>query len=115
MPPSTTPVASWTELTSYLTDRGSAYGLTASELLSKTPDLIHRDPDALLDFWHHKDISHILPTSTHPHLAGDPNNIFPEDPGPNRARQDHDASVLDQLEAWADNQLDAIKSFLHLH
>jgi hypothetical protein len=107
-------LTTWTELTTYLADRGSAYGLTASELISRTPDLIHRDPKALLDFWQHKDISHILPTSTHPHLAGDPCNVFPEDPGPNRARHDHIAGPLDQLTAWADNQIDAIKALLHL-
>jgi hypothetical protein len=107
-------LATWTEATTYLSERGSAYGLSATELINRTPDSIHSDPDALLAFWQAKDISHILPTSTHPQLAGDPSNVFPEDPGPNRARQDAIASPLDQLTAWADNQLDAIKALLHL-
>jgi hypothetical protein len=107
-------VTSWPELSHYLDQRASAHGLAATDLLEITPDVIEHNPDALLAFWQAKDISHILPTSTHPHLAGDPGNVFPEDPGPNRARQDAIASPLDQLTAWADNQLDAIKGLLHL-
>lgn len=105
-------MATWTEATTYLSERGSAYGLSASELINRTPDSIESNPDALLAFWQAKDISHILPTSTHPHLAGDQANVFPEDPGPNRARQDAIASPIEQLTAWADNQLDAIKATL---
>jgi len=106
-------MTTWTETTTYLTDRGSHYGLSAQDLINQTPDLIQDDPAAILTFWQHKDISHVLPTSTHPDLAGNPSNVFPEDPGVNRARQDDPVTPLERLEAWADNQLDAVKALLH--
>lgn len=106
-------MTSWAETTTYLNDRGSHHGLSAQDLLSQTPDLIQDNPAAILAFWQHKDISHVLPVSTHPHLAGDPSNVFPEDPSVNRARQDEIVTPQERLEAWADNQLDAIKALLH--
>jgi len=106
-------MTTWAETTNYLTDRGNHYGLSAQDLLNQTPDLIQDNPAAILTFWQDKDISHVLPTSTHPHLAGDTSNVFPEDPSINRARQDEPVSPLERLEAWADNQLDAIKAMLH--
>lgn len=106
-------MATWTELTTYLADRGSSYGLSAVDLINQTPGTIQDNPTAILDFWQQKDISHILPTSTHPELAGDASNVFPEDPGVNRARQDEIVSPLERLEAWVDNQIDAIAAAIH--
>jgi hypothetical protein len=107
-------MTTWPQLSQYLDQRASAHGLAATDLLAITPDVIDHNPDALMTFWQQKDISHVLPVSTHPELASDPTNVFPEDPGPNRARHDHIAGPLDQLTAWADNQIDAIKALLHL-
>lgn len=105
-------MATWTELTTYLTDRGSHYGLSAQDLINQTPDLIQDNPAAILDFWHSKDISHVLPVSTHPELANNPGNVFPEDASVNRARQDEPVTPLERLDAWIDNQLDALKAAL---
>lgn len=107
-------MTTWTELTSYLADRGSHHGLSAQDLINQTPDSIQDNPAAIHTFWDHKDISHVLPVSTHPELANDPTNIFPEDPSVNRARQDEPVTPLERLEAWVDNQIDAIKASLHL-
>ena len=105
-------MTTWTETTNYLADRGSHYGLSARDLLNQTPDLIQDNPAAIHSFWKNKDISHVLPTSTHPHLADDASNVFPEDPSINRARQDEPVTPLERLAAWADNQLDAITATL---
>jgi hypothetical protein len=105
-------MTTWTETNNYLADRGNRYGLSAQDLINQTPDLIQDDPAAILTFWQDKDISHVLPTSTHPHLADDATNIFPEDPSINRTRQDEPVSPLERFEAWADNQTDAIKAML---
>lgn len=106
-------MTTWTELTTYLSDRGNHYGLSAQDLISQTPDLIQGNPAAILTFWQHKDISHVLPVSTHPDLAGNISNVFPEDPAVNRARQDDLVTPLERIEAWIDNQIDAIAAAIH--
>jgi hypothetical protein len=91
----------------YLYDRASAHGLTVDELLSVTPDSVADCNIQSAEFWEGKDISHIYPQSTHPHLADDVTNVIPEDPSPNRSRG---AEVMTQEEidvATADNELDA--------
>jgi hypothetical protein len=100
----------WTEAFDYLRSRGEPYGITSMELVDKTPSIIHDNPEAIVNFWQHKDISHILPTSTHPELAGDFNNWIPEDPLPNQARGNDTMSLDDRLEAGIDNLLDALQS-----
>ncbi|WP_216923273.1 hypothetical protein [Synechococcus sp. CCAP 1479/9] len=100
----------WSAVYDYLDGRGAAYGITTEELIAKTPSIIQDDPHAVLSFWQQKDISHILPTSTHPELAGDFSNWIPEDPGPNHARQDYLMSWADHNHAQLDNILDALWS-----
>jgi len=106
-------MTTWTETTSYLAERASVYGLSAGDLLRQTPELIQGNPEAILNFWQSKDISHVIPVSTHPELAGIPANVFPEDPSVNRARQDEIVTPLEQFNAWIDNQVDAVKSLIH--
>jgi len=62
---------------SYLERRGQPYSIGLKDMLDKTPASIHGDPDKIIEFWESKDISHVLPTSTHPELASDPTNWFP--------------------------------------
>ena len=91
----------------YLYDRAAAHGLTVQELLSVTPSCVSDCHLEAAEFWEGKDISHINPQSTHPHLANDIANVMPEDPSTNRARG---AQVMTQSEieaANADNQADA--------
>ncbi|MCP9845708.1 hypothetical protein KBY86_02195 [Synechococcus sp. Lug-A] len=97
----------WQDTFAYLSDRGADNGITADELIASTPTFIQHDPHAVMSFWQQKDISHILPTSRHPELAGDFNNWIPEDPGPNNARQDQIMSWYDHAQAQLDNFLDA--------
>lgn len=97
----------WQQTYDYLDGRGATYGITAEELIAKTPSIIQHDPHSLMSFWEGKDISHILPTSSYPELAGDFNNWIPEDPGPNHARHDQIMSWYDHAHAQLDNFLDA--------
>jgi hypothetical protein len=100
--------SSWQETYTYLSDRGACYGITAEDLLAKTPAVIQDNPDAVMSFWQQKNISHILPTSSNPDLASDFNNWLPENPAPNHARQDDAMSLSDQLHAQLDNFSDAL-------
>jgi len=97
----------WQDAYAYLDGRGAAYGIPADDLIAKTPLFIQHDPSAVMSFWQQKDISHILPTSSHPELAADFSNWIPEDPAPNHARQDQVMSCYDQAHAQLDNVLDA--------
>jgi len=106
-------MANWTETNAYLADRGGRYGLSTQDLLDQTPRFIQDDPAATLQFWQDKDISHVLPTSDYPHLAGDPSNVFPEDPSVNRSRQDEIVTPQERMEAWLSNQLDAFAAAVH--
>ena len=91
----------------YLYDRAALHGLTVPELLSVTPTSVSDCYMESAEFWDGKDISHICPQSTHPHLASEVTNVMPEDPSPNRARG---AQVMTEAEieiAHADNTADA--------
>lgn len=103
----------WSHTYDYLDGRGAPYGITAEDLIAKTPAVIQNDPDAVMSFWQQKDISHIIPTSHHPELAGSFANLLPEDPGPNQARQDHVMTTSEQAHALLDNHYDA--QLLHHH
>ena len=69
-----------------LTTRASYYGGTLGDMLSRTPVCLWDSPNELLEFWADKDLSHIYPQSTHPHLAEVWANIVPEDAAINRTR-----------------------------
>ena len=90
-----------------LSTRAANYGGTLGDILSKTPVCLWDNPDELLEFWADKDLSHIYPQSTHPHLSDVWTNIVAEDAAINRARG---ASVMTELEvetALIDAQADA--------
>ena len=97
----------------YLYDRAAAHGLTVPELLSVTPTSVSDCYLESAEFWEGKDISHICPQSTHPHLANEVTNVMPEDPSTNRARG---AQVMTESEieiAHADNTVDAEAIDIH--
>ena len=91
---------------SYLERRGQPYGICLKDMLDKTPASIHGDPDKIIEFWQSKDISHILPTSTHPELESNPTNWFPEDISENRSAQAATREPWEVFEAHIDNNLD---------
>jgi hypothetical protein len=91
---------------SYLEQRGRIYGIGLKDMLEKTPDSICSDPEKIIEFWKHKDISHVLPTSTHPELESDPGNWFPEDASENRSAHAETRDLQAIIEADIDNHLD---------
>jgi hypothetical protein len=91
---------------SYLEQRGQPYGIGLKDMLDKTPFSILGNPDKIIGFWVNKDISHVLPISTHPELASDPSNWFIEDISENRSAQDSIRSYEEVLCAELDNNLD---------
>ncbi len=101
-------MATWTEANAYLSSRAANHGLSVADLLDITPPVISDNPEALVTFWQGKDISHIQPVSTHPHLQSEVSNVIPEDPSVNRSRGAEEMTVMERLDAWIDNQLDAI-------
>ena len=70
----------------YLYERAARHDITVDELLEFTPPSVADDYTEAAEFWEQRDISHIHPQSTHPHLADDPSNMMPEDPSDNRSR-----------------------------
>jgi len=91
----------------YLSERAANYGGNLGDILSKTPVCLWDSPDELMEFWADKDLSHVYPQSTHPHLAEVWSNIVAEDAPTNRARG---ASVMTDAEvatAQFESQLDA--------
>ena len=70
-----------------LSQRGAAYGMSASDLHSQIPDAVRsRGPGYILSWIKGRDVSHIMPRSTHPHMAGNPENVVWERSYLNRAR-----------------------------
>ena len=90
-----------------LTARAANYGGTLGEMLSRTPVCLWDSPNELLEFWAGKDLSHVFPQSTHPHLAEVWANIVPEDAAINRARGAQVMTDVEVLTAAQDAQLDA--------
>jgi hypothetical protein len=103
---------SWQSAYEYLSSRGEPYGINAMDMINHTPGFIQDNPEAIISFWSEKDISHIIPTSIAPDLAGDPGNWIAEDPGPNRNRQDDEMSDTEEFMAHCDNFVDALLSDL---
>ena len=109
----------------YINTRASAHGLSVADVLEMIPDDVIDSPAETYMLLRDKDLSHILPQSTHPELADDPGNIFLEDPGPNRsagarprtaaeiedAKQDllDDARQIDADITIGDNDIDWIE------
>ena len=103
-------MTSITEVYDYLEKRGSKYGISLHDMLSKTPNSIVDKPDRLLEFWQNKDISHIHPIAINPELQGDPENWFPEDAQENRSKNipGYIRSEDEKLEAFQDNEEDIL-------
>lgn len=89
----------------YLETRASNEGITYDDLMSMTPASVSDDPVEAATFWQTRDYSHIMPVSTHPHLADDPTNAMPEDASTNRSRGAEPMTELEQLIASIDNEI----------
>ena len=94
-----------TQAQSYLSTRAYNEGITVEELLDMTPSSVSDCPMEASEFWQGRDYSHILPVSTHPHLADDPDNAMPEDASVNRARGAEQMTELEQMFAQMDNEI----------
>ena len=95
------------DVISRLDSRAANHGVSPEVLLEKIPSNVvdsHIEVNEWLDM---KDVSHIQPVSTHPHLSSDPDNIIWEDSGVNRSRGAEPMTDLEVLTAQLDNQLDA--------
>lgn len=69
----------------YVKQRAADHGLSVADVLEMIPDDVIDSPAETYMLLQEKDLSHIMPQSTHPELADDPGNVFLEDPGPNRS------------------------------
>jgi hypothetical protein len=95
------------DVISRLDSRAYNHGVGVDVLLDKIPSNVVDSHLEVNDWLDQKDVSHIQPVSTHPHLQSDPDNIIWEDSSVNRARGADSMSELDVLSAQLDNQLDA--------
>lgn len=89
----------------YLETRAYNEGISVEELLEMTPSSVADSPVESATFWQQRDYSHLLPVSTHPHLANDPDNAMPEDPSVNRARGAEEMTALEEFVAHFDNEV----------
>jgi hypothetical protein len=90
-----------------LESRAYNHGVGVDVLLEKIPSNVvdsHLEVNEWLDL---KDVSHIQPQSTHPHLADDPSNIMWEDSDVNRPRGAQEMTEIEILTAQLDNEIDA--------
>ena len=96
------------DVISRLESRAANYGVDPDVLLEKIPTNVVDSHLEVNDWMDMKDVSHIYPVDTHPHLADDPRNIMWEDSSVNRARnQGQVMTETEILTAELDNQLDA--------
>jgi len=95
------------DVISRLETRAYNHGVDVDVLLEKIPSNVvdsHLEVNEWLDL---KDVSHIQPQSTHPHLADDPSNIMWEDSDVNRSRGAQEMTDTEILTAQLDNEIDA--------
>jgi len=95
------------DVISRLETRASNHDLDVDVLLEKIPSNVvdsHIEVNEWLDL---KDVSHIQPQSTHPHLANEPSNIMWEDSDVNRSRGAQEMTDTEILTAQLDNEIDA--------
>ena len=90
-----------------LESRAIAHGLEPADLLEKMPSDLLDDHKEVSEWLGMKDVSHIYPSSTHPELASDPDNVIWEDSDVNRARGAEVMSETEILTAKLDGELDA--------
>ena len=89
-----------------LSQRGAAYGMSASVLHSRIPDAVRsRGPGYILSWIKGRDVSHIKPRSTHPHMAGNPANVVWESSYLNRARGPREMTRNEVSRARADHSI----------
>lgn len=93
----------------YLATRAYNEGISVDDLLDMTPSSVSDCPEEAMAFWQQRDYSHIMPVSTHPHLANDPDNAMPEDPSANRSRGSDIMTSMEQMEARLDNEILAME------
>ena len=93
------------EAMSYIMERGQAYDLSFDDMMNMIPRVLHDDLTECAEFVEIRDISHILPQSTHPELTNDPLNMILEDPSVNRARGADPMSELEEMTAMLDNEI----------
>lgn len=86
--------------------RGANHDITVDDLLAKLPASVDTVPE-LTAWLAEKDISHIKPVSTHPHLVNDPDNWVWEDADVNRARGAEIMTDAELVAAQIDNANDA--------
>jgi hypothetical protein len=95
------------DVISRLESRASNHGVDVDVLLEKIPSNVvdsHTEVNEWLDI---KDVSHIKPQSTHPHLADEASNIIWEDSDVNRSRGAQEMTDVEVLTAQLDNEFDA--------
>lgn len=89
-----------------LSQRGAPYGMSALDLHSRIPDAVRsREPRFILSWIKERDLSHIMPRSTHPHMAGNPANVVWERSYLNRARGPRQMTPSEVLMARADHSI----------
>ena len=93
------------EALDYIIERGDDYGLSYDDVMKMIPRVLHDDLTECAEFLEMRDMSHILPQSTHPELANDPSNIILEDPSANRSRGDDPMTELEEMTAMLDNEI----------
>ena len=93
------------EAMSYIMDRGQDYDLSFDDMMNMIPRVLHDDLTECAEFVEMRDISHILPQSTHPELTNDPSNMILEDPSVNRSRGADPMSELEEMTAMLDNEI----------
>lgn len=89
----------------YLLSRGEPYGLSLDEMKAMAPACVSDCMVELAEFFRLSDISHIYPQSTHPHLADEAWNVFPEDPSTNRSRGAAIVTEAERIVAEHDRQI----------
>lgn len=93
------------EALSYILDRGQDYDLSFDDMMNMIPRVLHDDLTECAEFLEMRDISHILPQSTHPELTNDPLNMILEDPSVNRSRGADPMSEIEEMTAMLDNEV----------
>ena len=95
------------DVISRLESRAANHGVDVDVLLEKIPSNVVDSYLEVNEWLDMKDVSHIKPQSTHPHLASDASNIMWEDSDVNRNRGAQEMTETEILTAQLDNELDA--------
>ncbi len=89
-----------------LSQRAASYGMRALDLYWRIPYAVRsRGPGYILPWIKGRDVSHIMPRSTHPHMAGNPGNVVWERSYLNRARGPRPMTRSEVFRARADHSI----------